>query len=253
MKDYFLIVDTETTQNISYKTKHGDKIPSKVADFGMVLCDRKGDVIKTFACMVDGIYNNPEKYRLFFTSDKTDSVFGKHTLDKRYSAYDEMLKDGRRELKTVNSINSILLEWKAQYNPLLTAYNLPFDMEKCEKTNINLLMFEKRFCLWRLAVARICQTKKYKQFVLDNHYFTNRTTLGNKSYQTKAEIVYTFLTGDFTPEPHTSLLDALNYEKPILDYCIKQGCSKEFLLTGLKDYAYNWRDFQVKDHFKPIG
>ena len=45
-KQYFLIVDTETTQN------------NLVADFGAVIVDRKGKIITQCAVMVDGIFTD---------------------------------------------------------------------------------------------------------------------------------------------------------------------------------------------------
>ena len=55
-KQYFLIVDTETTQN------------DLVADFGAVIVDRKGKIITQCAVMVDGIFTDSENNPLFFDS-----------------------------------------------------------------------------------------------------------------------------------------------------------------------------------------
>ena len=43
-KDYYLIIDTETTIN------------DKVADFGAVICDRKGNIADQCGVLVSGVF-----------------------------------------------------------------------------------------------------------------------------------------------------------------------------------------------------
>jgi hypothetical protein len=225
-KQYFLIVDTETTVN------------NTVADFGAVVCDRQGNVVKTCGILVRDHFDAMD---LFYTPEA--GFWGKQGAVKRREHYVELLNNGTRTMGSVGAINRWLEKVNALYSPELTAYNLPFDVDKCRNTGIDLNMFSSRFCLWAASVGNICKTKKFKQFALENHAFNNVTPHGNMTLKTNAEIVAGFISGVFTEEPHTALEDAIDFELPILANIIKKRDWKE------KIEAYSWRDFQVKDNF----
>lgn len=225
-KQYFLIVDTETT------------IKDHVFDFGAIICDRQGRVVKQLAAIVHDFASEE-----LFYDPKDNGFWGKAAAEKRKAMYSEMVQDGRRVVASVGAINRWLERAKGEFNPALTAYNLAFDTSKCDNSKIDLTIFEKRFCLWQAALGNICQTKAYKAFILQNHIFTNRTQFGNMSVRTNAEAVAGFLQGELTDEPHTALEDALYYELPILMAIIKKKGWQD------KIESFNWRKWQVKDHF----
>ena len=227
-KQYFAVVDTETT------------ITDKVVDFGIVICDRQGSIYAQCGVLVRDIFGVDD---LFYNTNATD-IWSRASITRRMDKYNTMLNTGIRMLASVNAINTWVAKAIGKYNPILTAYNLPFDESKCSNTGIDLTGFESRFCLWGAAVGNICNTKAYKQFVLENHLFTDRTALGNKSFRTGAEAVTGFLSGQLTDEPHTSIEDIIGYEIPVLTHVLKKKKWKE------NSIAYNWRSFQVKDHFK---
>lgn len=226
-KQYFAILDTETTME------------NTVADFAIIICDRDGKIFNQCAVMVKDHY---QKFELFHDKAAND-IWGYAGLERRKSNYVDMLNSGRRMLASVNAINTWINQAIGKYNPELTAYNLAFDLDKCEKTGINLTGFTSKFCLWQASVGNICGTKQFKQFVLDNHGFNNATQFGNMTMKTNAEIVAGFISGDFKTEPHTALEDARDFEMPILCEIVKKRKWKE------KITPYNWRAFQVKDHF----
>lgn len=230
-KQYFLTIDTETT------------IDNMVVDIACVVTDRKGNIVNQMAVIVAGIY---KVHELFFIKDAMpDDYWSKHYLPKKYEMYDNMLTNGVRMMATVEAINKWLSRANKQYNPVLTAYNLPFDVDKMRNTGIDCDMFEKSFCLWKSASHHIATKKKYKQFIMDNHYFTNRTKLGNMTIKTNAEVMTHFLTGNDEAEPHTSLEDVLDYELPILNYLLSKMSSKKMM-----DYSgSSWQNFKAKDHF----
>ena len=145
--DYFLIVDTETT------------IDDMVADFGAVVVNRKGEIMTQCAVLVLGIYNESKKHPLFHNEDSGE-LWAKRNLEKRYSAYNNMLDSGVRMLSGVGAINRWLDNVQGKYNPFLTAYNLNFDLGKCANTGIDLTMFaDRQFCLWYAAVEKWAFTK----------------------------------------------------------------------------------------------
>lgn len=226
-KQFFLIVDTETTME------------NTVADFGAIICDREGKIYNQCAVLVAGHYGHFE----LFHDKKANDIWGYGGLEKRKAEYVKMLESGVRMLASVNAINKWLTLAVGKYNPQLTAYNLAFDKDKCAKTGIDLTQFSAEFCLWQAAVGNICNTKKYRQFVLENHGFNKPTEFGNMTMQTNAEMVCGFVKGEFVKEPHTALEDARDFELPILAEILKKKGWKE------KITPYNWREFQVKNHF----
>jgi hypothetical protein len=226
-KQFFLVIDTETTME------------NTVADFGAIIIDRNGTIHNQCAVMVKDHYG---KFELFHDKAAND-IWGYGGLEKRKANYVEMLNSGRRMLASVNAINKWLQQAMGKYNPELTAYNLAFDKDKCEKTGIDVTGFSNSFCLWQAAVGNICNTKKFREFVLMNHAFNDATKFGNMTFQTNAEVVCGFLKGEIIDEPHTALEDARDFESPILQHILKKRDWKE------KITPYNWRTHQVKDHF----
>jgi hypothetical protein len=245
-KDFFLIVDSETTQPKAGDENGNGAIPAMVADFGGVVCDRKGEIYSQCAVLTKNIFDNPEKTPLFFTSEK-NGIWSKNGQDLRYEKYNAMLESGSRMLASINAINRWLEKVAAKYDPFLTAYNLPFDLDKCDNTQIDLTMFTKRFCLWAAAQDKWANTKKYKNFVLECHAFNTPTELGNMTYQTNAEIMTRFVLGmpELPDEPHTALEDVISYELPILVALVKSTKKEKWINAP----AYNWRNYQVKNHF----
>lgn len=237
MKNYFLIVDTETTQD------------NLVADFGAIVCDKKGDIVASCGVLVNGIYTDMESHPLFFTSDK-DGIWSKQGQDARYSMYTNMLESGSRMLASVAAINRWLSRAMLQYSPILTAYNLPFDVDKCRNTGIDIDIFERQFCLWAGAYNAWAHTKKYRQHVLECHAFNTPTQFGNMTFKTNAEVMARFVLNNpnLPDEPHTALEDAIDYELPILKALLaRKGTSVKKLLES--QGSYNWRNCQVKDWF----
>lgn len=226
-KQYFAILDTETTME------------NTVADFAIIICDREGKIYNQCAVLVAEHYGN---FELFHDKNAND-IWGYGGLEKRKANYVKMLGKGTRMLASVNAANKWIQQAIGKYNPALTAYNLAFDLDKCEKTGIDLTGFADKFCLWQAAIGNICNTKQFKQFVLENHGFNDRTDFGNMTIKTNAEIVAGFISGDFKDEPHTALEDARDFELPILREIVKKKKWRE------KITPYNWRDFQVKNHF----
>lgn len=234
--DYFLLVDTETTQD------------SLVADFGAIIVNKKGKIVSQFACLTLGIYNDSEKHPLFHIYGDSGDLWSKAGLPKRYENYNRMLDGGVRSLSPVSAINLWLEQMLKAYNPYLTAYNLAFDRDKCTKTGINLNIFgARKFCLWHASVEIIAKGKNYRQFILDNHLFLPPTKLRNMSYSTNAENMARFVLGnpDYPNEPHTAMEDVIDYELPILLDIVKRPKNK-----WAKPKAWNWRELQVKDWYQ---
>jgi hypothetical protein len=234
-KHTFLIVDTETTMD------------DLVADFGAVIIDRLGNVLTSCAVLVRGIFDKPRKHTLFW-NDKQKALWAKANLTARYDNYHAMLQDGRRRMATVKAINVWLEKAQVTYNPILTAYNLAFDLGKCGNTGIDLSGFDRHFCLMKAAQNQWAHNRKYLDYVLANHAFNKPRQSRTMTYQTGAEIMSAFVQGHpVIAEPHTGFEDALYFEAPILTALLKKRSAK-WLLSNPK--GTTWRDVQVKDHFQ---
>lgn len=226
-KQFWAILDTETTME------------NTVADFAIVICDREGTIYNSCAVLVKGHFGVIE----LFHDKNVNDIWGYAGLERRKNNYNEMLNSGSRMLASVNAINRWIQQAIGKYNPELTAYNLAFDLDKCNNTGIDLSQFKNSFCLWQAAVGNICNSKKYKQFALENHGFNSVTEQGNMTFKTNAEMVCGFIKGEFKTEPHTALEDARDFELPILREILRKKNWRS------KITPYNWREFQVKDHF----
>lgn len=226
-KQFFLIVDTETTIN------------DRVYDFGAILVDRKGEVIKECAVIVKEC-----AHETLFYDKAAANIWGMAGLERRTINYQKMLETGSRMLASVGAVNRWLERVNAQYQPELTAYNLSFDLGKMANTGIDVNIFSNRFCLWHLSAGHFAHSKKFRQFVLDNHLFNPPTEKGNMSFKTNAEVMASFLNGAMLPpEPHTALEDAKFYELPILKAIVNRKGWRN------KTKPYDWNDYQVRDWF----
>lgn len=227
-KQFFLLIDTETTIN------------DHVADFGAVVVDRKGIIYKECAVLIADFYGKEE----LFHDKNANDIWGYGGLIKRKANYEKMLSEGSRMLCSVSAINRWLERVSATYNPTMTAYNLAFDVSKMNNSGIDVSMFSDRFCLWHVSSGIHGNTKAYKNFIMQNHLFNSPTELGNMSFKSNAEVMASFISGAMLPpEPHDSMGDIKGYELPILVDIVKRKGWRE------KGKPYNWRDYQVRDHF----
>jgi len=136
-KHYYLIIDTETTQ------------AQTVADFGAVVVDRQGNIVEQFGVLLDGHFGSVE----LFHDNKApaESFWSTMMLHRRKKHYDKLLATGQRSICSPMLVNLWLTRIKAQYNPIVTAYNIAFDLGKCRNTGIDLGIFENSFCLMKKA------------------------------------------------------------------------------------------------------
>lgn len=236
-KTTFLIIDTETT------------IDGEAVDFGAVLADRHGNVIASAAVMVRENFDPAiRETKPLFHNEKGDEIWKKANLSKRYAAYDRMVDDGRRNIASIAGINRWLAK-ALKYNPILTAYNLNYDLGVMRKTGIDCDLFDKQFCLWHAAAHKYVKNKNFRQFILENHHFNARTKAGNMTFKTNADVMAKFILQDqdLADEPHTAFEDAMYYELPILKDIVKAKNKADYMDAP----AYAWQGVQVRDWFRP--
>ena len=202
-RHYYLIVDVEATG------------AQRVADFGAVVIDRKGNVVASLGVLIEGIYGKADFHWALGNP--------KHTLAK----YRGMMASGQRAIASPAFVNRWLAEINAVYNPVLTAYNIGFDWGKCRNTDIDLGIFAQRFDLMMAAKTVIVPMPEYEEACYDNDWFTAGGKLSSK-----ADHVARFLDPTLPAEPHTALEDARDYEAVILHSIIHNPLSREKLLAA---------------------
>ena len=213
-KHHYLIADTETTQR------------GTVADFGAVVVDRKGAIIEQFGALVLGHFG---QMPLFSDPNAdADAFWSEQSAQRRLKNYDEMLQSGERSISSPALINQWLAGVNARYAPILTAYNLAFDLGKCRNTRINLGIFNSRFCLMRTAKRKIGVLADYQKFCYDNNLLTAKL----RKPQMTADAMAKYICNDLPDEPHTALEDARDYEALILAYILRDTTRKQLLELG---------------------
>jgi len=215
MKHFYLIVDTETTKK------------QTVADFGAVIVTKQGEIVERFGAMVLGHFG---KMPLFADATAPDSaLWSEQSARRREKDYYSMLDTGERSIASPALINQWLVRVNAQYAPVLTAYNLAFDLGKCRNTRIDLGIFAQSFCLMKAAKRQIGTLAEYHDFCHDNRFLT----LALRKPSMTADTMAKFILGvSLEDEPHTALEDAQFYEAPILTKILESVTRKQLLELG---------------------
>ena len=215
MRHFYLIVDTETTQR------------GTVADFGAVLITKQGEIVERFGAMV---LNHFGSLPLFADVTAPDSaLWSEQSAKRREKNYYSMLESGERSISSVGLINQWLSGINARYAPVLTAYNLAFDLGKCRNTRIDLGIFAQSFCLMKAAKRQIGTLAEYHNFCIVNDFLTAKLRKPSMTADTMAKFIFGLSLAD---EPHTALEDAQFYEAPILTKILESVTRKQLLELG---------------------
>ena len=216
MKHFYLIVDSETTRK------------NTVADFGAVIVSKQGEIVERFGSLVLGHFG---KMPLFSDPSAEDSeLWSEQSAKRREKDYYSMLDTGERSIASPALINQWLVRVNAQYSPVLTAYNLAFDLGKCRNTRINLGIFAQSFCLMKAAKKQLGTLAEYHNFCFENDFLTAKLRRPSMT----ANVMAKFVLGneELEEEPHTALEDAQFYEAPILTKMLESVTRKQILELG---------------------
>lgn len=227
-KQYFFIVDTETTMR------------NTVADFAGVIVDRKGTIHNHIAVLVSGHFGH---YKLFHDKNASEEIWTLAGLKRRNELYRQMLDNGTRMLASPTAINKWIDKAKETYPDLIfTAYNAAFDLDKMQNTGIDTQGYADIFCLWKASVNKVSRDKRYIEHCLRRKWLTAKL-----NFRTNAEAMAEYaLQKQLPAEPHTALEDVLYYELPILLWLVKNKSYKKYSQAG-----YNWQEWQLADLVKP--
>lgn len=198
-KNVIMVIDTETAD-----------LSGSVYDVGIVIADRKGNVIETYSALVAEVFENGSK------------MMGAFYAKKLFTHYARALQDDEIRLTPWAEIVSNMQRLIAEHDvTTISAYNLAFDMRVLKTTNrelgtSNILPHANfRFlCLWRFACVAKLNTRLYKELAASQGWFSEAGNL-----KTGAEYAYRFCAGDWGfIEDHTALSDAL-IETEIMKVC----------------------------------
>ena len=167
---------------------------------------------------------------LFSDPTAPDSaLWSEQSAKRREKDYYSMLDSGERSISSVGLINQWLTGINARYAPVLTAYNIAFDLGKCRNTRIDLGIFAQSFCLMKTAKRQIGTLAEYHEFCNANGFLTAKLRKPSMTADTMAKFIFGLSLAD---EPHTALEDAQFYEAPILTKILESVTRKQLLELG---------------------
>ena len=205
-KKYYMILDTETTNTMD------DPL---VYDIGYIIIDKKGTIYKMESFVVSDIF--------FGEKDLMKTAYYAEKLPMYY----EDIQCGYRKVVNLYTARQTIRQDIESYKiQAVCAYNANFDLKAVNTTQRYITKSKYRYfipygvpiwCIWNMACNTICNTSKYIDFCLQNHFISN-----NGNIQTSAEVVYRYLIDDINfMELHTGIDDVI-IEKEIFTYCIKK-------------------------------
>ena len=215
MRNYYIGIDTETTNSYTLEDGKLELKDSLCYDVGWMVLDKKGRAYKKRSFVVAEIFLDKELMKSAYYAEKIP-------------AYWEEIKRGERKLTTFRNINWIFKQDCKNYNvKAIFAHNAFFDYNALNNTLRFLTGSKYRYFypykieLWdTLKMARqiLREVEEYTTFCWENEYLTK-----NMRIRYTAEIIYRWLSGnaDFE-ESHTGLED-VKIERVIFEYCMNKN------------------------------
>ena len=224
-KSYYILLDTETcnTRMVDGKLDMSDVL---VYDICWAIVDKKGNVYKTGAYLVDEIFNEEQE------------LMASAYYAKKIPEYIEQIAKGERVVERWYKIRRELVADMEMFNTnIIIAHNARFDYNALNTTTRWLSKSKYRTFIrgaewWdtlRMARQTIAKQKMYKHFCEEHDFLTATGRL-----KLTAEVLYRWITKnvDFV-ESHTGLEDVL-IEKEIFSYFVRQGFLKKIEKTCFK-------------------
>lgn len=220
---YKVVIDTETAKLDPDKGVNGCN--SLVYDFGYAIVDKRGNVYLTRSFVISDIFDNE--------TDRMNSAY----YNNKIPMYKNDLVNGSRIKVNFYTARKIFLSDLETYKVIdVFAHNAKFDYYALNTTLSYLTNGKYRYffpknliihCTNEMAKQVIQNTPTYKRFCENNGYLTKHST---PKPQTKAEILYRYITQNTEfIENHTGLEDVL-IEKEILAYCYRKHKKMNSLL-----------------------
>ena len=205
-KHFYLIIDTETAGNI-------DKKETLVYDIGVAVIDKTGKIYQHASMVISEVF--------FGMPDKMNTAYYAEKIPR----YVKDIEEKRRYVVTFEYarglINYLCNKWECK---AIIAHNMRFDNNALNYTYKVLtgkdgyfLPYLPKWCTVRMSQQIVAKQKTYIEWC-KNHGFVCK----NGRPQTKAEILYRYISRnpDFT-EKHPGI-DDINIERQIFAWIIRQ-------------------------------
>ena len=215
-KKYYLMIDTETCNGIV--TDNGlDLSQSLVYDIGCAIVDKKGNIYEEQSFVIADIFIG--------LKDVMRSAY----YAKKIPMYWDDIKNGTRQLVTLHTARTIILDMMSRYNTTtMVAHNAGFDARALNMTERYVSKSKYRYFFpygfeWfdtlKMATDIYGNQPSYRRFCESNDYMTKHRT---PRVRLTAEILHRYLSGDNDfAESHTGLED-VKIEAQIFAQCLRQ-------------------------------
>ena len=216
-KKYYLMLDTETCNGIA--TEKGlDLSQSLVYDIGCAIVDKRGNIY------------DEQSFVIIETFIGMKDVMQSAYYAKKIPMYWEDITLGQRQLVTLHTARTAILEMAKKYNAeIVVAHNAGFDLRALNNTQRYISKSKYRYFFpygfewWdTLKMANDIYGKQpsYRKYCERNGYMTRHKVPRPRM---TAEILHRYLTGneDFE-ESHTGLED-VKIESQIFAQCMRQN------------------------------
>lgn len=224
-KKFYMVIDTETC---------GDY----VFDIGYRVIDRAGNCYANGSYVVAEFIENPATLNMFndrFTRDK---------IGKYY--FDLWADNGGFNVLDFYSIMCEVNEVRNDFNAIVCAYNIAFDLLHLDKT-ADYFGYDNFFNsdiqtldIWHMAMC-VLGTNNYIRFCIANDFLTNGGNIA-----TGAEIMYRYICNDVEfKEAHTAHEDCI-IECKIMHKCFSRKKHFETSTVGMCIHNKEWQRIQTK-------
>jgi DNA polymerase III epsilon subunit-like protein len=215
-KKYYLMIDTETCNGIA--TEDGlDLSQSLVYDIGCAIVDKKGNISEEQSFVIADIFIG--------LKDVMRSAY----YAKKIPMYWKDIKNGTRQLVTLHTARTIILDMMSRYNTTtMVAHNAGFDARALNMTERYVSKSKYRYFFpygfeWfdtlKMASDIYGNQPSYRRFCESNNYMTRHRI---PRVRLTAEILHRYLSGDNDfAESHTGLED-VKIEAQIFAQCLRQ-------------------------------
>lgn len=217
-KKYYLMIDTETCNGIKCDDGTLDLTQSLVYDIGCAIVDKRGNIY------------DEQSFVIIETFIGMKDVMQSAYYAKKIPMYWEDITLGQRQLVTLHTARTIILEMAEKYNAeIVVAHNAGFDLRALNNTQRYIskskyrYFFPYGFKWWdtlKMANDIYGNQPSYRRYCERHGYMTRHRVPRPRM---TAEILHRYLTGneDFE-ESHTGLED-VKIESQIFAQCMRQN------------------------------
>ena len=217
-KKYYLMLDTETCNGIVTEDGKLDLSQSLVYDIGCAIVDKRGNIY------------DEQSFVIIETFIGMKDVMQSAYYAKKIPMYWEDITLGQRQLVTLHTARTAILEMAKKYNAeIVVAHNAGFDLRALNNTQRYISKSKYRYFFpygfewWdtlKMANDIYSNQPSYRRYCERHGYMTKHKTPRPRM---TAEILHRYLTGneDFE-ESHTGLED-VKIESQIFAQCMRQN------------------------------